>query len=94
MSRFRSTALAALFGLGVAGFSGHLTSASAEPVNPAATTGKLHAESAGLNGQLSTRPAQDPAATSQDKDAWGSQVITGGQTGWDIRSRTGFFGYR
>ena len=73
MSQLKSTALVVLLGLGVAGFSGHLAPASAEPVNPPAA--RVYAENTGLGGQLSMRPAQDPAAKSQDKNAWGSQMI-------------------
>ena len=89
MLQLKSTALVALLGLGIAGLSGGLVSASAEPVDPPAAKAKVYAESVGPVGQLSMTPTQDPAAKSQEADRW---RITS-RPGLDFQSRAGFVGY-
>jgi hypothetical protein len=88
MSHLKSTVLAATFGLAVAGFSGQLVSANAEPVNKPAAN--VYANNAGSGGQASMSSVQ----AEQDKDVSGSRIVPDGSTGWDIRARTGFYGYR
>jgi hypothetical protein len=92
MCNLKSAGLAALFGLAVAGFAGQLASASAEPVNPPAA--KVYANNSDLSGRSSIAPAEAVQPKPQNKDAWGSQMVPGGSTGWDVRARTGFYGYR
>ena len=90
MSQFRSIALAALIGLGTAGFApGHLANAgspnSAHVDAPAQA--KVFAQA--NHGEPYLRSPQDPVATSQDAHLW---ALT--DTGVHIQSRAGFVGYR
>jgi hypothetical protein len=91
MSQFRSIALAALLGIGVAGLSGHLANAAsptpAQADNPAQA--KIYAQKNEMNGG-SMRPAEAPAMKSQDANPW---AITS-PSGVHIQSRSGFVGYR
>ena len=89
MSYLKSTAFAAMLGLASLGFSGQLASASAEPVKQPAA--KVYANNTDLGGQPSVTEAQ---AMPEGKDALDSQMRSGVSSGWDIRARTGFYGYR
>ena len=89
MCQFRSIALAALLGLGTAGFApGHL--ANAGPPNSAQADAPAQAKvfAQANHGELSLRPPLDPVATSQDAPPW---ALT--DTGVHIQSRAGFVGY-
>ena len=88
MSQIKSIALAALLGIEVAGFSGHVSAANAESANPART--KVYAQNDTLGGELAVRPPQNPAAKSQDTNPW---AVTS-PSGVYIQSRAGFVGYR
>ena len=88
MSQLKSIALTALLGFGVASFSGHLARAIADPAKPSAAN--VYAQGGGLGGQLPTKPTEDFAAKSQDRNPW---TITT-PSGVDIRSRAGFVDYR
>jgi hypothetical protein len=89
MSQIKSIALAALLGIGVGGFSGHVSAANAESANTVRT--KVYAQNESVGGELSLRPAQDyPAAKSQDANPW---AVTS-PSGVHIQSRAGFVGYR
>ena len=88
MSQLKSIALAALLGIGAAGFSGQVSAANAESANPARA--KVYAQNDGVGGELSMRQAQDPAAKSQDRNSWS---VTS-PSGVHIQSRAGFVGYR
>jgi hypothetical protein len=88
MSQLKSLALAALLGIGVAGFSGQVSAANAESANPAQA--KVYAQNEVGGGELSMRTAQEPAAKSQDTNPW---AITSGNSGVHIQSRAGFVGY-
>jgi len=85
MSQIKSIALAAVLGIGVAGFSGHVPAANAESTNTAQT--KVYAQNDGISGELSVRSA---AAKSQDTNPW---AVTS-PSGVHIQSRAGFVGYR
>jgi hypothetical protein len=87
MSQLKSIAITALLGFVVASFSGHLARA-ADPAKPSAA--KVYAQGAGLGGQLPTKPTEDFATKSQDRNPW---TITN-PSGVNIRSRAGFVGYR
>jgi hypothetical protein len=90
MSRITSTALAAICTLGVVGFSGHLTSARAEPVDlPAAKVYAAKPDPA-LNGLLPT-PAP---AVQAIPNRWNIPPETISSTACGLGCRTGFFGYR
>ena len=84
MSQIKSIALAALLGIGVAGFSGHVSAANAESVNTGQT--KVYAQNDNLGRELSVRPT----AKSQDANPW---AVTS-PSGVHIQSRAGFVGYR
>ena len=84
MSQIKSIALAAVLGIGVAGFSGHISAANAESAN---TQAKVYAHNDNFGGELSGRLA---AAKSQDASPW---AVTS-QSGVHIQSRAGFVGYR
>jgi hypothetical protein len=88
MSQIKSIALAALLGIGVAGFSGHVSAANAESANTAQA--KVYAQNDGVGGELSMRPAQNSAAKSQDVNPW---AVTN-PSGVHIQCRAGFVGYR
>jgi len=83
MSQFKSIALAALLGIGVAGFSGHLANAASPNPAQANTQAQVYAQA--NRGELSFRLAQDPAATS---NPW---AVT--NSGVHFQSRAGFVGY-
>ena len=85
MSQIKSVALAAELGIGVAGFSGHVSAANAEAANTAQA--KMYAQNESIGGELSVRPA---AAKSQGESPW---AITS-PSGVHIQSRAGFVGYR
>jgi hypothetical protein len=88
MSQIKSIAFAALLVSGAAGFAGHALAASAESAAPARA--KVYAQTNGAGGEL-VRPAQDPAAKSQETNPWAT-----GSDSWGvhIQSRAGFVGYR
>jgi hypothetical protein len=88
MSQIKSIALAALLGIGAAGFAGHVSPANAESANPARA--KVYAQSDSVGGELSVTSAQNPAAKSQDANPW---AVTS-PSGVNIQSRAGFVGYR
>ena len=85
MSQIKSIALAAVLGIGVAGFSGHVSAANAESANTAQA--KVYAQNDNVGGELSARSA---AAKSQDANPW---AVTS-PSGVHIQSRAGFVGYR
>jgi hypothetical protein len=91
MSQLKSIALAALLGLGAAGFSGHLASAASPnpDQNSTPAKAKVYAQSDGMGRELSLMPAQDPQAKSRDANPWA--VTSSG--GVHIQSRAGFVGY-
>ena len=84
MSQIKSIALAALFGIGVAGLSGNLANAAsptpAQANNPAQS--QVYAQA--NRSELSLRLAREPAPTSNPS-------VTG--SGVHIQSRAGFVGY-
>jgi hypothetical protein len=92
MSQFRSIALAALLGIGIAGLSGHLANAAspspAQADNP--PQAKIYAQENDEMSRGSMRPAEVPAMKSQDANPW---AITS-PSGVHIQSRSGFVGYR
>jgi hypothetical protein len=88
MSQMKSVAVAALLGIGVAGFSGHSSAANAE--SGYTSRAKMYAQTDARGGEVSIRPAQNPALKSQDADPW---AITS-PSGVHIQSRAGFVGYR
>jgi hypothetical protein len=88
MSQIKSIALAALLGIGAAGFAGHISAANAESANPAPA--KVYTQNDNNGGELSMTPTQNPAAKSQDANPW---AITS-PSGVHIQSRAGFVGYR
>jgi hypothetical protein len=88
MSQITSLALAALLGIGVVGVSEPVSAADPESANPARA--KLYAHTEGISGELSVRPAQNPAAKAQDAAPW---AVTS-PSGVHIPSRAGFVGYR
>jgi hypothetical protein len=88
MSQIKSIALAALLGIGAAGFSGQVSAANAESATPARA--KVYAQNDRVGGELSMRPALEDAAKSQDTSPW---AITSGNSGVHIQSRAGFVGY-
>jgi hypothetical protein len=88
MSRFASTTLATAFTLGVVGLS---VPVRAAPVDlPAA---KVYAATTDLSGMPVVTPAP-AAAIPQPKTILAPTVIPWGPGATDLRSRTGFFGYR
>ena len=64
MSQIKSIPLAALLGIGVAGFSGHVSAANAESANTAQA--KVYAQNGNFGGELSVRSA---AAKSQEANS-------------------------
>jgi hypothetical protein len=92
MFQLRSTALAAMCALAVAGFSGLSAPAGAEPVN--APSAKVYAYSTGLSSQMPMTPAQAAQEGPQERNVWEGSSAAGGTLGCDLRCRTGFFGYR
>jgi hypothetical protein len=90
MSQTKSIALAALLGIGAAGFSGHLANAASP--NPAQADRPVQAQvyAQANRSELSLKLAQDSAATSQDTNPW---AVTS-PSGVHIQSRAGFVGYR
>jgi len=85
MSQIKSIALAAVLGIGGAGFSGHVSAANAESANTGQT--KVYAQNDNFGRELSVRSA---AAKSQDANPW---AVTS-PNGVHIQSRAGFTGYR
>ena len=85
MSQIKSIALAALWGIGTAGLSGHVSAANAESANTAQA--KVYAQNDNFGGELSVKSA---AAKSQDANPW---AVTS-PSGVHIQSRAGFVRYR
>jgi hypothetical protein len=92
MSQIKSIALAALLGIGVAGFSGHVSAANAESANTAQADRPVQAQvyAQANRSELSLKLAQEPALMSQDTNPW---AVTS-PSGVHIQSRAGFVGYR
>src|SRR5690349_18363939 len=88
MSRLASTALAATCALAVVGFSGHLGSARAEPVDlPAA---KVYAAITDVRDAPVATPA--PALPTKTTDPWAITAMPP-HTACGLKCTTGFFGY-